>query len=116
DRHGRRTHRDRDPPPVPAGQTDPRVERPTHPAGVALPRPGSQAPGVNSGVGGPMTEPNLNTSPLDAEHTAAGARMTDFAGWSMPLRYRGDLAEHHAVRERAGLFDLSHMGQIEISG
>src|SRR5699024_807352 len=63
-----------------------------------------------------VTEATVNTSPLQQVHLDAGARMTDFAGWSMPLRYRGDLAEHFAVRERAGMFDLSHMGQIEISG
>ena len=56
------------------------------------------------------------TTPLYAEHVAAGATLTSFAGWQMPLRYAGDLAEHHAVRERAGLFDLSHMAQIEVTG
>ncbi|UNX53398.1 glycine cleavage system aminomethyltransferase GcvT [Georgenia sp. TF02-10] len=56
------------------------------------------------------------TTALHAEHVALGATMTTFAGWSMPLRYTSDLAEHAAVRERAGLFDLSHMGQIEVSG
>lgn len=56
------------------------------------------------------------TSPLLPEHRAAGAAMTTFAGWQMPLRYRSDLAEHHAVRTSAGLFDLSHMAQIDVSG
>jgi len=56
------------------------------------------------------------STPLYAEHVAAGATLTSFAGWQMPLRFAGDLAEHHAVRERAGLFDLSHMAQIEVSG
>lgn len=60
-----------------------------------------------------MTE--LST-PLHAEHLAAGAVMTDFAGWQMPLRFSGDRAEHEAVRSRAGLFDLSHMAQIEVHG
>ena len=60
-----------------------------------------------------MTE--LST-PLYAEHLAAGATMTDFAGWQMPLRFSGDRAEHQAVRSRAGLFDLSHMAQIEVHG
>lgn len=46
----------------------------------------------------------------------AGATFTDFAGWHMPLRYSGDRAEHEAVRHRAGLFDLSHMAQLEIDG
>ncbi|WP_214367284.1 glycine cleavage system aminomethyltransferase GcvT [Pseudonocardia sp. H11422] len=55
-------------------------------------------------------------TPLHAEHEALGATFTDFAGWRMPLRYSGDLAEHHAVRTTAGLFDLSHMGEIRVVG
>jgi aminomethyltransferase len=55
-------------------------------------------------------------SPLHAVHERLGATMTDFAGWSMPVRYDSDLAEHHAVRQRAGLFDLSHMGEVEVRG
>ena len=55
-------------------------------------------------------------TPLHAEHVAAGATLTSFAGWQMPLRFSGDLAEHHAVRRQAGLFDLSHMAQIEVTG
>lgn len=55
-------------------------------------------------------------TPLHAEHVAAGATLTSFAGWQMPLRFTGDLAEHHAVRRAAGLFDLSHMAQIEVTG
>jgi len=54
--------------------------------------------------------------PLDAVHRALGASMVPFGGWSMPVRYASDLAEHHAVREAAGLFDVSHMGRIEVSG
>jgi len=53
---------------------------------------------------------------LYGEHDAAGASFTDFAGWDMPVRYTSDLAEHHAVRQSAGLFDLSHMAEIEITG
>jgi len=56
------------------------------------------------------------TSPLHQEHVDAGASFTDFAGWEMPVRYSSDLAEHHAVRRGAGLFDLSHMGEIRVSG
>jgi aminomethyltransferase len=59
-----------------------------------------------------MTTP----SPLHEVHTELGASFTDFAGWSMPLRYGSELAEHKAVREAAGLFDLSHMGEIELTG
>ena len=55
-------------------------------------------------------------SPLHDSHVAAGASFTDFAGWQMPVRYSSDLAEHHAVRTAAGLFDLSHMGEIIVHG
>ncbi|MDM8085052.1 glycine cleavage system aminomethyltransferase GcvT [Cellulomonas cellasea] len=55
-------------------------------------------------------------SPLHAEHVALGAALTSFAGWQMPLRYTSDLAEHQAVRAAAGLFDLSHMGELEVTG
>ncbi|MBN0038690.1 glycine cleavage system aminomethyltransferase GcvT [Cellulosimicrobium cellulans] len=65
-----------------------------------------------SGPGGP-TEKH---SPLHDEHVALGANLTSFGGWLMPLRYTSDLAEHRAVREAAGLFDLSHMGEIEVAG
>ncbi|MEU7165085.1 glycine cleavage system aminomethyltransferase GcvT [Streptomyces morookaense] len=53
---------------------------------------------------------------LDATHRALGATMTDFAGWDMPLRYGSERDEHLAVRTRAGLFDLSHMGEITLTG
>lgn len=55
-------------------------------------------------------------SPLHEVHAELGASFTDFAGWSMPVRYSSELAEHRAVREAAGLFDLSHMGEIEVRG
>ncbi|MFG2718220.1 glycine cleavage system aminomethyltransferase GcvT [Streptomyces sp. NPDC048416] len=53
---------------------------------------------------------------LDALHRSLGATMTDFAGWDMPLRYGSERDEHTAVRTRAGLFDLSHMGEITVTG
>ncbi|MBT9257206.1 glycine cleavage system aminomethyltransferase GcvT [Phycicoccus sp. MAQZ13P-2] len=53
---------------------------------------------------------------LHAVHHAAGAHFTDFADWQMPLRYGSELSEHRAVRTAAGLFDLSHMGEIEVVG
>ncbi|WP_093798903.1 glycine cleavage system aminomethyltransferase GcvT [Streptomyces sp. Wb2n-11] len=53
---------------------------------------------------------------LDATHRSLGATMTDFAGWDMPLRYASERDEHNAVRTRAGLFDLSHMGEITVTG
>lgn len=55
-------------------------------------------------------------SPLHEVHRELGASFTDFAGWSMPVRYGSELAEHHAVRRAAGLFDLSHMAEIEVEG
>ncbi|MFN3707232.1 glycine cleavage system aminomethyltransferase GcvT [Microcella sp.] len=66
-----------------------------------------------------MTEsvtPPPQTSPLHGEHEALGASFTDFGGWLMPVRYTSDLAEHHAVRTAAGLFDISHMAEIAVSG
>jgi aminomethyltransferase len=53
---------------------------------------------------------------LHDEHHKLGATFTDFAGWEMPVRYGSDLDEHHAVRKTAGLFDLSHMGEIRLTG
>lgn len=64
----------------------------------------------------PADRPTDRHSPLHDEHVALGANLTSFGGWLMPLRYTSDLAEHRAVREAAGLFDLSHMGEIEVAG
>ena len=66
-----------------------------------------------------MTEtldPTIHRTPLDKRHVALGARMIDFAGWLMPVQYAGIIEEHRAVRERAGLFDLSHMGELFVEG
>jgi aminomethyltransferase len=59
--------------------------------------------------------PLLNT-PLNAVHRSMGAKMVDFGGWDMPVEYKGVIEEHRAVRERAGIFDVSHMGEIEVRG
>jgi aminomethyltransferase len=58
----------------------------------------------------------LNRTPLEEEHLALGAKMGEFAGWSMPIEYRGVLAEHRAVREAVGIFDLTHLGKIDVEG
>jgi aminomethyltransferase len=58
----------------------------------------------------------LNRTPLYAKHAAAGARFVDFGGWEMPVQYQGIAAEHQAVRTGVGLFDVSHMGQIDVRG
>ncbi|MGH2717323.1 MAG: glycine cleavage system protein T, partial [Actinomycetota bacterium] len=54
--------------------------------------------------------------PLHPIHLTLGARLVDFAGWDMPLQFSGVVAEHTAVRERVGLFDVSHLGQVFVSG
>ncbi len=59
---------------------------------------------------------SLKKTPLHASHVALGARMVPFGGWDMPVEYSGITAEHMAVRTTAGLFDVSHMGEVEIAG
>jgi aminomethyltransferase len=65
-----------------------------------------------------MTVPDapLKETPLHAVHCAMGAKMVAFGGWDMPVQYRGILEEHRAVRSAAGLFDVSHMGEVEVRG
>ena len=66
-----------------------------------------------------MTTPaaaELRRTSLNLVHRRMGAKMVNFGGWDMPLEYSGILSEHEAVRTRAGLFDVSHMGEIEIRG
>ena len=58
----------------------------------------------------------LRTLPLADRHRALGARFAPFAGWAMPVQYTGIVEEHTAVRERAGVFDVSHMGRLYVSG
>lgn len=59
---------------------------------------------------------NLKKTPLCDEHIKLGAEMVEFAGWYMPIKYEGLVPEHHAVRQQAGLFDVSHMGEVEVTG
>src|SRR3954465_5809916 len=58
----------------------------------------------------------LRRTPLYAQHVALGARLVPFAGWEMPVQYEGVIPEHKAVRTDAGVFDVSHMGEIEVEG
>lgn len=58
----------------------------------------------------------LKRTPLHAFHAAHGGRLVDFAGWEMPVQYRSILEEHKAVRRAAGLFDVSHMGEVDVRG
>src|SRR5260370_35657031 len=64
------------------------------------------------------TQAPLKKTPLNARHRASGAKMVPFGGWDMPVEYAGGgvVSEHMAVRTRAGIFDVSHMGEIEIAG
>jgi glycine cleavage system T protein (aminomethyltransferase) len=63
-----------------------------------------------------QTTADVRKTALNSTHRRMGARMVNFGGWDMPLEYSGILSEHEAVRTRAGLFDVSHMGEIEIRG
>jgi aminomethyltransferase len=58
----------------------------------------------------------LRRTPLYEEHVEAGAKLVPFAGWEMPVQYEGVIAEHRAVRTDAGVFDVSHMGELEVEG
>src|SRR5450432_3843797 len=58
----------------------------------------------------------LKKTPLNETHRRMGAKMVDFGGWDMPVQYSGVIDEHHTVRTAVGLFDVSHMGEIEIRG
>src|SRR5690606_28568565 len=84
--------------------------------------PTARAKGAHGPAHGRVNERNetmaedLKRTPLYEEHQRLGARLVDFAGYEMPVQYEGIVAEHEAVRTNAGLFDVSHMGQIIIRG
>src|ERR671926_955483 len=59
---------------------------------------------------------SLRTTPLNSVHRSLGAKMVDFGGWDMPVQYSGIIDEHNTVRNAVGVFDVSHMGEIEIRG
>lgn len=63
-----------------------------------------------------MSEASLRQSPLHDRHVALGAKMAEFGGWSMPIQYSGVVEEHLAVRTAVGVFDVSHLGNVEVSG
>jgi aminomethyltransferase len=58
----------------------------------------------------------VKRTPLEDQHRALGAKLGEFAGWSMPIEYEGTISEHKAVREAAGMFDVSHLGKVEVHG
>src|ERR1700690_82656 len=63
-----------------------------------------------------QTDAALRKTPLHAVHRRLGAKMVDFGGWDMPVQYSGVLDEHNTVRQKVGVFDVSHMGEIEVQG
>jgi aminomethyltransferase len=73
-------------------------------------------PTYRAGIVSESANPGLRQSPLFAEHLKLGARMIGFGGWNMPVLYSSILEEHRAVRERVGIFDISHMGEIRVTG
>src|SRR4051812_48206715 len=77
---------------------------------------GTPYSGDPSGGEGAAPQPPLDKLPLDNWHRSKGARMVPFAGYEMPVQYEGIMAEHQWTRENAGLFDVSHMGQLFIHG
>src|SRR4029453_8704060 len=89
--------------------------RPDGPAGPYLPSPRPHPPTAQRGPATMSAGPGeLQRSPLDAVHRRLGAKMGAFAGWDMPIQYQGTMSEHQAVRERVGVFDLSHLGKVEV--
>src|SRR5207253_2321509 len=81
-------------------------------------RPGRSVAGAAPFLGSVESAPmqTLLRTPLYDRHVAAGARMVPFAGWEMPVQYEGVIQEHRAVRTDAGVFDVSHMGELEVEG
>jgi aminomethyltransferase len=63
-----------------------------------------------------LADEQLSRTPIYPEHVRLGAKLVPFAGWEMPIQYKGIAAEHQAVRERVGLFDVSHMGELHVTG
>src|SRR5206468_12138585 len=65
---------------------------------------------------GVTPDASLRHSPLHDRHVALGAKLAEFGGWEMPIQYAGVVEEHTAVRETVGIFDVSHLGNVEVSG
>jgi aminomethyltransferase len=78
--------------------------------------PGAEPSAATSGTAAAAAAAPLRHTPLHACHLELGARMVGFAGWEMPVQYAGVIEEHRAVRTAAGLFDVSHMGEIRLRG
>jgi aminomethyltransferase len=81
-----------------------------------MPEPTIAEPTADAGEPAHAPPDELKRTPLEAEHVALGAKLGPFAGWNMPIEYEGALAEHRHVRSRVGLFDLTHLGKVEVRG
>src|SRR5690606_628450 len=79
-------------------------------------RPAFRNPEAMPPLWSPFMSAVLQRTPLAETHVAAGARMVDFGGWDMPLAYGSQIEEHHAVRRDAGMFDVSHMLNVDVTG
>src|SRR6478672_5165346 len=77
-------------------------------------RPGRRPSGALSVRSRPVA--TLLRTPLHDRHVALGARLVPFAGWEMPVQYEGVIEEHRGVRSDCGVFDVSHMGELEVEG
>src|SRR5438552_16457459 len=88
--------------------------RPAEPASARGRALASQQSGAS--LASSLVAQTLQRTPLYDRHVALGARMVPFAGWEMPVQYDGVIPEHRAVRSDCGVFDVSHMGELEVEG
>src|SRR5206468_4045448 len=88
--------------------------RPAEPASARGRALASQRSGAS--LASSLMAQTLQRTPLYEKHVALGARMVPFAGWEMPVQYDGVIPEHRAVRTGCGVFDVSHMGELEVEG
>jgi aminomethyltransferase len=84
--------------------------------GVSITRIRGHTTAADANAGRRSVDEELLRTPLEDEHRALGAKMGEFAGWAMPIEYEGTLAEHRAVREAVGIFDLTHLGKVDVEG
>jgi aminomethyltransferase len=82
----------------------------------SMPRPATGDTTADATDHAPEPAQELKRTPLEEEHLRLGAKMAPFAGWRMPIEYEGALAEHRSVRTGVGLFDLTHLGKVEVVG
>src|ERR1044072_1126760 len=86
------------------------------PSSVLQPLSVASPDGRRAGQAIALRAVNLRRTPLYEKHVELGGKLVDFAGWEMPVQYEGVREEHMAVRTHAGMFDVSHMGEVEVEG